>query len=79
MAFGFTLISNIIHGKIQWKLKAQGLRLWVVLKFKNPNKISSIEMLLIDEKCNFIIFQLSYDFLVIIAYVVLGWKNSRDN
>ncbi|KAL5127709.1 hypothetical protein HKD37_14G040082 [Glycine soja] len=49
MTFGFTLILNIIHGKTQWKLKAQGLRLWVVLKFKNPNKISSIEMLLIDE------------------------------
>jgi hypothetical protein len=46
----FDIVAEIMPNKGSVRIKVRVLRLWKVPAFLNPSEISSIEMILIDEK-----------------------------
>jgi hypothetical protein len=46
----FDVVAEIMPNKGSVRIKVRVLRLWKVPAFLNPSEISSIEMILIDEK-----------------------------
>lgn len=53
MANRFSLINEIKAGRVDWKIKVRVISLWTPYDFKNPGVISSMEMILADEKVKF--------------------------
>lgn len=45
-----TPVSAIVAGKIKLKICVRVINLWTVSEFNNPNEITGIHMLLLDDK-----------------------------
>lgn len=43
-------LSEIVPGRLTWKIKVRLVRLWEVPTFLKPDKANSLEMVLIDDK-----------------------------
>ncbi|MCI02832.1 replication factor A protein, partial [Trifolium medium] len=46
----FDMLGSVSPGNVSSRFKVRVLRLWNVYSFTKPNKVNSIEMVLIDEK-----------------------------
>lgn len=56
MASRVNFISEIVPGKINWKLEVRIIRLWTLPEKKNPLNTNSLEMILLDEKVGYLTF-----------------------
>jgi hypothetical protein len=50
MATHFDMLCGVIPGRESWKFKVRILRMWSIDCFMKPGEISSLEMVLINEK-----------------------------
>jgi hypothetical protein len=50
MGTHFDMLCDVVHGRKTWKFKVRDLRMWSIDSFMKPGEISSLEMVLIDEK-----------------------------
>jgi hypothetical protein len=50
MATHFDMLCDVVPGCEPWKFKVRVLRMWSINSFMKPGEISSLEMVLIDEK-----------------------------
>jgi hypothetical protein len=50
MSTYFDMLCDVVPGRETWKFKVRGLRMWSIDSFMKPGEISSLEMVLIDEK-----------------------------
>lgn len=62
MAARIHLISDIVAGKVNWRLEVRVIRLWTLPEYNNPLAVNSIEMILLDENV------ILYSSLTIIFY-----------
>jgi hypothetical protein len=51
----FDDVAEIVPNQGSTRIKVRVLRLWKIPSFLNPSEISSIEMVLIDEKVSFVL------------------------
>jgi len=42
-------VSEIVPGRLTWKVKVRVVRLWEVPTFLNPDQANSLEIVLLDE------------------------------
>ncbi|XP_058771882.1 uncharacterized protein LOC131645224 [Vicia villosa] len=52
MALCISMISDIVPPKLNWQIKVRVLRLWKVHSWNDHNTITSLEMILLDDKCS---------------------------
>jgi hypothetical protein len=50
MATHFDMLYDVVPGRDSWKFKVRVLHMWSIDSFMKPGEISSLEMVLIDEK-----------------------------
>lgn len=50
MASILTPVSAIVAGKIKLKIRVRVINLWTVSEFNNPNEITAIHLMLLDDK-----------------------------
>jgi hypothetical protein len=46
----FDLLCDVLPGRENWRFKVRVLRMWTIDSFMKPDEISSLELVLIDEK-----------------------------
>jgi hypothetical protein len=50
MVTHFDMFCDVVPGRENWNFKVRVLRMWSIDSFMKPGEISSLEMVLIDEK-----------------------------
>jgi hypothetical protein len=50
MDTNFDALCDVLPGREAWRIKVRVARLWTVQTFMKPDRINSVEMVLIDKK-----------------------------